>query len=326
MKYWSGKKPEVIILDGSENYLDMVKYELMDNIKYYHLPVSLLERYKKSISLVQTEYIVMCPDDEFMIESALNTCVSWLDLNPDYSSCGGQCLGFKYVNKSLLGLNPYPKTKGYCIENDNTKDRVLEYLSNYIPVYYNVMRTSLYIKFVKLWSRREFNVCSIVEIQHAIMLLCHGKVISLPVLLWLRSFENEPIRNTDPALNANNTIPIWWLNEKTKKEREEFIDIMSCEFIESNSNDEIEEVKDAIRTGMSLYVKDRLSMHKRNKILDITKGMIKKYIPEFLYKKIIKIAENKNLIDYAGKMKNEGVYIDFKELSNIEETVIRFQE
>ena len=58
MNYWSGKQVQLLVLDGSKQKISDKELEkFSDNIKYYHLPISMAERLKFAKNLIFTEYV-----------------------------------------------------------------------------------------------------------------------------------------------------------------------------------------------------------------------------------------------------------------------------
>src|SRR3989344_526322 len=88
MRYWSGSMVTVHVLDGSEQAIPPQEMaELTANINYHNLPIPLLDRFRKAVGLVQTEYAALMADDEFFLPDALQACIRELEVDETLVSC-----------------------------------------------------------------------------------------------------------------------------------------------------------------------------------------------------------------------------------------------
>ena len=96
MRYWSDYDVTVHVFDGSQVPIDDHLISVMgSNINYHHMPCCLMERLNKSIEVVYTKYSKMMADDEFIIPSALESCIEEMNNNEEIVSCIGSAISFR---------------------------------------------------------------------------------------------------------------------------------------------------------------------------------------------------------------------------------------
>jgi glycosyltransferase domain-containing protein len=149
---------KILILDSSsENLLDeslraMLKSE---NVvwKRFDPSIFFVEKIAQGSIFINTEYAVLCADDDFLFPSSLDQAVRFLSNNNDYSSCLG--LQYKHHVVSFLTKKFFifrESAIGGCeaIE-ERASNRILKYLSGcsvYYPMY--AVHTSENLK--KIWQ------------------------------------------------------------------------------------------------------------------------------------------------------------------------------
>lgn len=99
---------------------------------------------RSSISDVNTEFVASCADDDFLIPSALSSCVEFLAANPEYSVSQGVNVSFlteasrkgsSQVEFKMLGI-----TSNESLADESALKRLKGHLINYRPTYYAVQR------------------------------------------------------------------------------------------------------------------------------------------------------------------------------------------
>ena len=195
MRYWSGKGATVLIMDGSDSPIpaeDLAGIE--NNIQYHHKIASLEERLKAASSYINTEYAMLCGDDEFQIHSGIVACLEFLENNEEYTACCGRCIGFR-VERNKVELFP---EKAYHVDHYVNQsligERVKYHIGNYmVTTIYGVHRQDSF----KLCLSGISRSCSCIYVAETIFELISavsGKSIVLPNATWLRSYENKPIQ------------------------------------------------------------------------------------------------------------------------------------
>jgi len=200
LRFWSGSPIETYILDGNKKPFEQ-KYlnKTNGNIHYHHMPISIMERYKKVMDLIDTEYVALLYDDEFYIPSAIDSCIGFLENHKDYVSCTGPCIGFCSSSKGLSAkkqktINP-ENTK---INDETTTDRMFSAFHPYNKcAICSIQRTVNWKKSFDLLTKYDFGTPYFTELQFQLSTSYQGKMNVINELMWLRNFENKPFTSKD---------------------------------------------------------------------------------------------------------------------------------
>jgi len=133
----------MVILDSSsERYQcdDFRKYFESERITYLKFNSNIHPNRKMYIGCnqVETPYVVLCADDDFIIPQALVRAIDFLKKNGDFRIAHGRGILFKIVDTKLQYLEPYFQRS---IESNTASERLLEHLRSYTPMFYSVHHT-----------------------------------------------------------------------------------------------------------------------------------------------------------------------------------------
>ena len=251
------------------------------NIKWikYDESIFFIDKIEDGCKYLETEYSVLCADDDFIFPSALLKSIKFLNNNSDYSSCHGLYYNYKieYINKNYK-LNfslIYGKRYG---GNENTIfNRLYNYLTGktqYYP-FYAVQRTVQfklvwqYSKiYAKDWAFGEIFPCA------SILILGKMKIFNYPYSLrepnnfnW---YNNERLKKMYEINKVNKSIEGLTkliLNDKTYK----------SEFISENLN-----------LMFNLLLKNKLKAKTKKTRITRIRLTFNYYYFKFLYKKVLK--------------------------------------
>jgi glycosyltransferase domain-containing protein len=254
MRFWSDKDVTVHVLDGSaEKVGDNELSELGTNILYHHIPDDLITRHYFAKNLIDTKYVIYLSDDEIFIPSALAECVKYLDAHNETASCIGRVMGFKYENNNIVVTEKFTPIKMTEDKNRSFKKRLIFKASNFLPsTIFGLHRKNLFstnLELIKnLPPTSPYTAEVLLEFSNSI----HGQSKVIDKLMWLRSFENDPINNKDMKREID--LDFWYLKKDFKSE------VVDCinEFtrIVSNStkiNEKI--IKRYVNTGLNIMCK-----------------------------------------------------------------------
>jgi len=194
--FWTNYNVHVEIFDGSPNSISKSEIKsLPQNVRYWHSPVSIEERFKMASKMIRTKYSILISDDEFVLPNGLTKCVAFLEDNDDYVSCKGTALIFKWASSSVVAKTCYPLLRGYKIISNDPQERAERHLSDYqMATLWSVTRTE--VLFRALTAVGECGTCgsaAVPEILISIVTSLAGKVNVLDELMWLRSAENKNV-------------------------------------------------------------------------------------------------------------------------------------
>jgi len=332
MKYWSGKGPIVHVLDGSVESISSKDLANMEsNIRYHHMPVSYNERFVYAQNLSKSEYTTFIPDDEFLIPSALNSCISELDNNVSLVSCIGRCILFNH-DKGSLRLrvrSVYEKMANYSVQHNNPDDRVLYHMKHYVPsMVYSVMRTNIWKHVLSCVTSKTYKVTSLEELQFEIASSYLGKSKVLPILLWMRSGENTGLTDKSNLKKIGD----WWTDSLNDELREQMLSELTCKILTNQDNVDVDSVKKVIAKSFEMFI-DRPKRQLPIKSIVIFQvarllSMLPRVIKDILKRPAHTTYYNLNDfydIDLTIKqLEMEEVSVNLDELKDIESTVVDF--
>ncbi len=322
MHFWSGSPVNIYVLDGSakgigEQFFD----EIETNIKYFHMPVSIQERMKKSIDLVHTKYVDTLCDDEFYIPSAVENCMKFLDDHTEYVACTGICLGFNSTTKGIRAKRLHPVLNGgYGCEENTAKERMINHMAHYVgSTIYAIQTAAAWKNSMGILSSKTFSTPYVHEYELELTTCYQGKSRVLNEVMWLRNTANPPvnIKEHNRWLQYN----IWFTDPRYKAEVYSFYQLLSSKLskIDGTPPDKIYNyLRGAMRAQLEHYnTVDRLHLaaeiqyHKILNCLGVTESQ-KKWI------RAVRLSyEWKPIMMVASRMLNEGVAVDLEQLEEI---------
>ena len=82
-------------------------------------------------SLINTEFAILCGDDEFMLVDGLKACVDFLRKNIDYAQCGGASVGINRIGSNLSLYPSKAKQLKHKLSESSPRFRLYSHLQNY---------------------------------------------------------------------------------------------------------------------------------------------------------------------------------------------------
>ena len=206
ISYWSGKKPKIIVLDGSERPLDKnFINSLKDNVKYFHeINLPYQERMEKVHDLVTTKYCMLHADDEFFLPSGLLKCIKEIEKN-DLVCCVGRCLEFNFKDSEIHSqpwLPLHAPFDGYSLLDERPLARILKHMHPYLcSTIYGVTKTEVFLNNICTAINKDFENFFF-ELGYEISSAYQGKSKVINCLSWLRSNENPPFYTKETKDNT----------------------------------------------------------------------------------------------------------------------------
>ena len=99
------KNQKILVLDSSSDQisdsklLEILEYENVD-WKRFSSDIFLSDKINQGIKNINTEYAVLCAEDDFLIPSSLRECIAFLDRNESYTSAHGLYVYHKHHNEN----------------------------------------------------------------------------------------------------------------------------------------------------------------------------------------------------------------------------------
>jgi glycosyltransferase domain-containing protein len=185
VSFYSNFNLRIIILDAS---IPKNKYEFPVNVNYFHVPgMSLNERLRKFATLVNSDYILLSPDDDFYSKAGIVKTIRFLECNNEYSSAQG--LRIRFFETPIFNWIPdYTKQIKLNFNQDDPVQRTL-LMGKGMHYIYSVIRTSSYHEIINCLENTDSNSRGSFAITELIFNYClpvFGKHKVLPHLYQSR--------------------------------------------------------------------------------------------------------------------------------------------
>jgi glycosyltransferase domain-containing protein len=329
MRYWSGRGPTILLMDGGPQRLPANCLSgLGDNIRYVHAPISLSHRLKQAAELISTDFVSFIGDDEFHLPSSLAASIANLRSDKSLVACMGRAMRFRpNAHGEIEGSPVYPNLKNHRIDGSTPRERACTHMRNYVPaLMYSVVRTEIWRAAHESHFRKEFPVYAIAEIQFELAVSMLGKSKVLPQLHWLRSQELATISTSpDVSLQKRNRVHTWWKSADSLEERLEFLEITSAALATKSKRPQ-EEIASEIEAALNEYVHfvEQMKTNKPPSKNVAHRSMLDRLLEPVKRPPAKTPSSVHSLMDEARELARSGVSVDFDELSEIEKILIEF--
>lgn len=219
VKYYSSLPCRIMVLDSTperpEGDFSAVDYHHVPQFAYWGMQAKLAY----GVERLTTPYMVLAADDDFILHDSLADSVGFLQANPDYGMCHGYCLMYLTLSG---GVSYYRRDKKVQEDyaSERAQDRVIDYMSQYIPPFYAVTRTDL----MKTWhsalpAGTNFQWQ---EIGHVYFLLASAKARILPMPYVVREINYG---NSEHSTEVYHSLT--YVDAKSVAEREAFAEFLA---------------------------------------------------------------------------------------------------
>ncbi|TAE23155.1 MAG: TIGR00180 family glycosyltransferase [Candidatus Kapaibacterium sp.] len=189
LDYYAETGLQVIVEDSSESPLEH-PLTSASHVRYNWKPNrGFTEKFYTLIQQVETPYIALCSDDDFIIPEAIDECIAFLEQHPEYTVADGQRM--RVVNKNGRNyFTPELRTDGYPGKHNTSDDSLARVKYQNAPhegLVCAVIRTR-YMKDVIQYCNGEFVKPDVYSVVLNITLPAAGKTIILPTLYSVLSY------------------------------------------------------------------------------------------------------------------------------------------
>lgn len=211
LDYYSDTPIKIIVYDSSEKAFP---YSEKYDIVYIHKPnMEYRQKLLKAVSLVKTEYVILCGDDDFAAPSGIIKGVEFLENNKDYSCVAGCNLNY-FFDKGKVKFAKVPYVLQSC-EYDTIAKR-LEYLPGY-EILYALHKTEILRDVFEFGTKIKFNILwEYVNYMHTVI---KGKVKAMPIILSVREYAF--------GINNHREKNIVYVRSHEKKEFEKYVQFIT---------------------------------------------------------------------------------------------------
>jgi len=208
-KHWIciGDSSDPAHLENNRKTIESLKGRL--KINYYEYPgLNVVQCHKRLLESIQTPYSACVTDGGFLITSALDKCVNFLNNHPEYSIAHGLGALFELKNEGAHGkfscLGEYGRLPK--VEEATASSRLLHYLNDYGVTMYCVYRTDVW---KAIWRDADSIDDGIFagEVLPGCLTIIYGKAKQLDCLYLVRQIHNQ--RYLTPEMYKWLTNPGW---------------------------------------------------------------------------------------------------------------------
>ncbi|AZE47514.1 Glycosyl transferase, group 2 family [Pseudomonas chlororaphis] len=257
VRFYSSLPCRILVLDSSAEALPGVAGQFA-NVDYQHLPQfgywGIRAKLAYGVQQLQTPYMVFAADDDFLVHDALHKAVAFMDANPDYSLCHGYSMMYLALAN---GVSYYRRDKKVCEDYsaDRAQDRLMDYMSQYLPPFYAVQRTAI----LRDWydAMPEDTIFQWQEVGHTWYMLARGKARILPIPYVVREINYQHSDHNTEIFHS-----LAYTDSKSVSEREAFARFLAqlptqVEHQDPQQGqqfvlDSFEALADSLRTGRAL--------------------------------------------------------------------------
>lgn len=279
LDYYSQTPLKIIVADATEHAYNTAS--LSQNVTYKHFPnIHYAIKLNEVAQTINTEYCLLCADDDFITLDGIEKSVEFLENHKDYSSAQGNYVAYYYVGGKLSFVPLYVSGIGLDINEHDPMDRAKRFFGSGIQMYYCVHRAGNFKEIFEI-AAGKIRSLNLLEYHIGLTTLINGKHKVLPVFFGCR----ELLYNS-----AGKTAGIDELFTKPKYEAEFkiFLEVISKKLANScNINYELAET--SLKSMISLYLvsKGAQEFYKSRKRAKLRKKMIPAFIRHRLSKWIM---------------------------------------
>jgi glycosyltransferase domain-containing protein len=189
LAYYEDYNVDIVVVDSSkEHFTGDIK---SIGVKYHHLPeIDYEEKLHYVLKNIKTKYTTLCADDDFIVKSAINKCVNFLDSNSDYGSVQGNHIYYNMHKNSMIFAPFHFEAYGLDIDEDNFYER-LEKLSLPVKLFINyaLHRTSILQQIFEFLTNSNIKEVIFAEFILQLMPVISAKHKVLPIFYIAREWN-----------------------------------------------------------------------------------------------------------------------------------------
>lgn len=140
---------------------------------------------QETLKQVQTKYIMMCDNDDFVLKSGVNDVLNFLNSNKEFISAGSSIVNFDINSRSNIPygndfcIRSVYKTYRYLEPENNFENRIIETFKNFQPNYYNIFERNSYKIVIDEIKEINFSDMFVPEFYIQLRILTLGKQMKL---------------------------------------------------------------------------------------------------------------------------------------------------
>lgn len=323
LDYWKGSGFKIVVLHETSTPLNVHSQD--SSVLYLPSCDPLLERIQKMSALVETDYVLISPDDEvFSITSIING-IRFLDENSDFSAVSGQTVAVsKYANQYNY-FHIYRNYLGFETSREDSIGRMRESFEKTngamgIGAPYRIMRRILFTNYMEaIRELSPLNCSYCYEVLAEVYQHIHGKVRIQDNVFWIRNWIIPAATDT----NRNFYYFQWWESPLYANDRKFLINLLSNQYrsLSVKDLDEILHMAYSSRKKVEMLEYRRLLSHKK-----ILKRLKRKFSYNTFIQKVNFLHESNSIRDLENQLETSQIKFDKKDLLNLTNFVINLDK
>ena len=278
LEYYRDVNVNILVADS--NPTPFPQHKQYKNVRYFRYAphTRFNEKMADIFQHVNTSYVAICPDDDFIVPSGIMSCIEFLETHPDYATVQGHYVQFTAEPSGIIMVPLYVGMEDLHIRSDNTADRLKLSMNPCMQWYYSVHRTeTLRTFFQDIHS--DIPIQTTGEIALTLISAISGKLKILPVFYAARDSYYHPNRPYIPSIVDAKTNP------ELRREYDIFLSLVTDYFCNMTGRGQVEG-----RRYVEQAIEDYIAgcKYKRSMKYDQISGIrkildfIKPFLPEVL--------------------------------------------
>jgi len=194
----------IVVADSGEEQHSPDTIELLNagHITYKKLPpeITTLEKLVSVITLVDTPFVAVCADDDFIVPKSAAVCTDFLRKHPDYSMAMGQiCVHRLEKMNGVIHFKWQPRPFVRSIESTSPAERLKMHFKQYSPTFYSIHRSDSFAQNIQATTGMTGNG-RLGEIVLSAISVIEGNIAMLPILYSSREISLSSIEHTMTSL------------------------------------------------------------------------------------------------------------------------------
>ncbi len=272
ISYWQEREIFLKIYDDSDYCLETSKLKTFPSWVQYEFGGSLSNRLYKASENITSDFVCISGDDDFLLPSGIFECINELDKNQDLVCVIGEALSFTKFSNVLYFQKSMLENKGFENLSDNLRTRIERKMLPYQSTsWYGVHRNLNFCRILRTRvnfgddpNERPLHPRGLAEITLELSTALQGKSKCIPVISWVRSYEEEQIKVT----NDNFKIREWFKSPRYEVDRK----VWMTNIIKAlNLKHDISYWSDLLKFGIECYIKseeNKLQFNKNHKKIE----------------------------------------------------------
>lgn len=321
--YWKGCGFRIVVLHETSTPMNMHGQD--SSVLYLPTSESLLERIRKMSALVETDYVLISPDDEvFSIKSIIDG-ISFLDDNSDFSAISGQTVAVsKYATQNNY-FSIYRNYLGFETSREDSLGRMRESFEKTngimgIGAPYRIMRRDLFTNYMEaIRELSPLNCMYLYEVLAEVYQHIHGKVKILDNVFWIRNW----IIPAATDVNRNFYYFQWWESPLYTNERKLLVNLLLRQYRGLSAKDVDEILHKAYNSRKKAEILEYKRLMSQKKILKRLKRMFSRYT---FIQRINFLHKSNSIGDLEMQLDKNKIQFNKKELLNLTNFVINLDQ